>query len=299
MNRILAFAVLASLGVLAFAAPSLPLDSDDALLAALSDSMSQKVASSAVADVESSVASSRLVRYIRISSVNRADWMSISWVACFDRSGKNVCAGKAASASNGHGGGWGEPSTPLSAAENTNTGHANAFITGNQASSNWWRVDLGAPGFDLKEIRFRGRNDCMGGCTNQYSNLVITMEDKDGNTLPGSQNQFTTTAASGVQTFKVVGNVMGYEGKHDEHLAPIVDLLESLKEKLRKTLTAVQSEVAESKKKRDAIRTEAAKADGQYEAASKEDELLKSKSDKELEMIDKIMAMVHTLNGKS
>ncbi len=52
---------------------------------------------------------------------------------------------------------------------------------------------------------------------------------------------------------------MGYEGKHDEHLAPIVDLLESLKEKLRKTLTAVQSEVAESKKKRDAIRTEAAK----------------------------------------
>ena len=178
MNRILAFAVLASLGVLAFAAPSLPLDSDDALLAALSDSMSHKVASSAVADVESSVASSRLVRYIRISSQNRADWMSISWVACFDRSGKNVCAGKAASASNGHGGGWGEPSTPLSAAENTNTGHANAFITGNQASSNWWRVDLGAPGFDLKEIRFRGRNDCMGGCTNQYSNLVITMEDK-------------------------------------------------------------------------------------------------------------------------
>ena len=82
---------------------------------------------------------------------------------------------------------------------------------------------------------------------------------QDGNTLPGSQNQFTTTAASGVQTFKVVGTVMGYEGKHDEHLAPIVDLLESLKEKLRKTLTAVQSEVAESKKKRDAIRTEAAK----------------------------------------
>jgi hypothetical protein len=52
--------------------------------------------------------------------------------------------------------------------------------------------------------------------------------------------------------------MMGYDGKHDEHLAPIVDLLESLKEKLRKTLTAVQSEVAESKKKRDKIRTEAA-----------------------------------------
>jgi len=52
---------------------------------------------------------------------------------------------------------------------------------------------------------------------------------------------------------------MGYEGKHDEHLAPIVDLLESLKDKLRKAVTVSQNDVAEKKKKRDEIRSEADK----------------------------------------
>ena len=41
-------------------------------------------------------------------------------------------------------------------------------------------MDLGAPGFDIKEIKFRGRNDCayVHNCPNQYAGLLITMEDK-------------------------------------------------------------------------------------------------------------------------
>jgi len=322
MNRIFVFALLASLGALAFAAPTLPLDGDEALLAALSQTVAMQaanlppagdnvdpvtgdsgsVASSVVADVESGMASSRLVRYIKISNpAGRSDWMSISWVACFDRTGKNVCANKQASASTRYSNPWGNPSTPLSESENTGQGEGNAFITGNQDNSNWWKVDLGAPGFDIKEIKFRGRNDCayVHNCPNQYAGLLITMEDKDGTTLAGSQNQFTTTSEKGTVTLKVPGSPMGYEGKHDEHLAPIVDLLESLKDKLRKAVTVSQNDVAEKKKKRDAIRSEADKADGQYETASKDEETLKSKSDKEIEMVDKIMAMVHTLNGKN
>ncbi len=60
-------------------------------------------------------------------------------------------------------------------------------------------------------------------------------------------------------TLKVQGSPLGYEGKHDEHLAPIVDLLESLKEKLRKAVTVSQNDVAEKKKQRDAMRSEADK----------------------------------------
>jgi prefoldin subunit 5 len=52
---------------------------------------------------------------------------------------------------------------------------------------------------------------------------------------------------------------MGYEGKHDEHLAPIIDLLDSLKDKLRKAVTVSENDVAEKKKKRDEIRSEADK----------------------------------------
>ena len=201
MNRIFVFALLASLGALAFAAPTLPLDGDEALLAALSQTVAMQaanlppagdnvdpvtgdsgsVASSVVADVESSMASSRLVRYIKISNpAGRSDWMSISWVACFDRTGKNVCANKQASASTRYSNPWGNPSTPLSESENTGQGEGNAFITGNQDNSNWWKVDLGSPGFDIKEIKFRGRNDCayVHNCPNQYAGLLITMEDK-------------------------------------------------------------------------------------------------------------------------
>ena len=60
-------------------------------------------------------------------------------------------------------------------------------------------------------------------------------------------------------TLKVQGSPMGYEGKHDEHLAPIIDLLDSLKDKLRKAVTVSENDVAEKKKKRDAIRSEADK----------------------------------------
>ena len=212
MNRIFVFALLASLGALAFAAPSLPLDGDEALLATLAQTVAMQAAasgaasaevapanpvaagdsvdpvtgdsgshaSSAVADVETGLASSRLVRYIKISNPpGRSDWLSISWVACFDRTGKNVCANKHATAKTHYGNPWGNPSTPLSQTENVGQGAGNAFISGNQDNSNWWKVDLGAP-FDIKEIKFRGRNDCayVHNCPNQYAGLLITMEDK-------------------------------------------------------------------------------------------------------------------------
>jgi len=100
----------------------------------------------AVADVETAMTSSRLVRYIRITSP-RDDWMSISWLACYDRSGtKNVCAGKPATSNNAYSAPWGNPATPLTEDENLSIKEGNAFISGSQATGNWWRVDLGYPG---------------------------------------------------------------------------------------------------------------------------------------------------------
>jgi pyridoxine 5'-phosphate synthase PdxJ len=53
--------------------------------------------------------------------------------------------------------------------------------------------------------------------------------------------QFTTSATqTTTQTFDVAQNALGYTGKHDEHLSPVVALLHSLKDKLRnsKKITA-------------------------------------------------------------
>jgi hypothetical protein len=89
--------------------------------------------------------------------------------------GNNVCAGKPATSNNAYSAPWGNPATPLTTNENLRTDGGNAFISGSQDTGNWWRVDLGSPGVDITQIKYRPRNDC---CTNQGQGLVITMEDK-------------------------------------------------------------------------------------------------------------------------
>ena len=99
MKLAFVFAVLASMAVLSLAAP--PLDGDEAMLQALEATLGAETHGSAsadategpvsdeqapVTDLETGMTSVRLVRYILITSP-RDNWMSISWVACYDRAG--------------------------------------------------------------------------------------------------------------------------------------------------------------------------------------------------------------------
>jgi hypothetical protein len=88
--------------------------------------------------------------------------------------GKNVCAGKPATANNAHPAPWGDPQTPLTPNRNTNTGAGNCFHSGTPNPGNWWKVDLQGD-FDIASIQFGARND---GHQDQSSGLVITMLDK-------------------------------------------------------------------------------------------------------------------------
>ena len=89
-------------------------------------------------------------------------------------SGINVCAGKPATARNAFSSPWGNPQTPLTETKNTATSAGNAFYSGTSEVGNWWQVDLGHPGFQITEIRFRTRNDC---CGQDSSRLQIVMLD--------------------------------------------------------------------------------------------------------------------------
>jgi len=307
-------ALLASAAALSLAAPTL--NGDEAMLEALAATLSAETRATGavdgpvsdeqapVTDVETAATSSRLVRYIRITSP-RNEWMSISWVACYDRLGKNVCAGKSATSSNAYSAPWGTPATPLTADENINTGTGNAFISGSQAVGNWWRVDLGAPGFDIKTIKYRPRNDSP----NQGQGLQITMEDQDGIKIEGPRNTFTTSG-TGTQTFKVVGTPLGYTGKYDDHLGPVVSLLQSLRSKLVNAMKTSQDDVDRKKSAMEAAKlkadeiqrqalSDAAQAVGIYNEARALDGQVAAKSTKEIEMLDNIVTMVHTLNGKN
>ena len=86
-----------------------------------------------------------------------------------------MCAGKSADASNRYGSPWGNPQTPLTSDVNTRTNEGNCFHTADSSDNNWWRVDLGSPGFELSSIKYRTRNDC---CHNQGMNLQIILQDE-------------------------------------------------------------------------------------------------------------------------
>jgi len=155
---------------------------------------------------------------------------------------------------------------------------------------------------------------------------------QDGIKLEGPSNTFTTSG-TGTQTYKVLGNPFGYKGSYDEHLGPVVSLLQSLREKLVNAMKNSQTDV---QGKKDAMEAAKIKADeiqrqaladaakvllwqcfaavflcfcfsrfldgqaaGVYNEAKSLDGQVATKSSKEIEMLDNIMTMVHTLNGKN
>jgi len=285
--------LLASMAVLSLAAPLVASDGEEAMLQALSATLEAQGGNAAAADsvstvdVETGVTSSRLVRFITLTAA-RANWMSFSWVACYDSTGTNVCAGKPATARNSYASPWGTTTTPLTATQGFGTHHGNCWHSGSPENGNWWKVDLQGD-FDIRSIKFGSRNDC---CPDQSTGLVFTMQDKNGAEVPTSRT-FTTTGDK-TQTFDVAETA----GKHAEHLSPVMELLNGLRTKLLRTQSTSNDEANVRKAAADAARKAADVATGiSTEAAQVHNQVMTS-TQRELEMLDKIVAMVNTLNGK-
>jgi len=212
--------------------------------------------------------------------------------------GNNVCADRNKFTSSGNGNPYSDPwglSAPvLSSVENTGTQTGNCYCSAQPNPGNYWQVDLGNTGVALKTIKYRTRND---GASYGFS-VVITLWDKDNKQIDVQGAKFTTSASqTTTQTFDVA-SFLGYTGKYDEHLSPVVALLDSLKDKLRNSKKITADRLID-------LTTESKKADkaaeiaqGAMNEAIKIDNSEGARTSKELEMIDSIMAMVHTLNGK-
>ena len=66
-------------------------------------------------------------------------------------------------------------------------------------------------------------------------NVNESFDEQDDKQITAQGAQFTTSASETVktETFDVAQNNLGYTGNHDEHISPMVALLDSLKNKLR------------------------------------------------------------------
>jgi hypothetical protein len=133
-------------------------------------------------DVETTVGaqmtSTRLVKFIRLTQP-AANHLCFSWLACYDQAGKNVCAERNQFTSAGggttpHPDPWGLSAPVLSAVENSGQQGGNAYCSATAPAGNWWQVDLGGLGVDIKQIKYRTRNDSPS-----YGfNIQITLWDK-------------------------------------------------------------------------------------------------------------------------
>ena len=73
---------------------------------------------------------------------------------------------------------------------------------------------------------------------------------QDGIKIEGSSNSFTTSG-SGTATYQVDGRPLGYNGRYDGHLAPVVEILFSLRQKLIDAMTSSQADVKAKKDEMD------------------------------------------------
>ena len=179
MKLLLLFALAATLATLTIAAPALPeADEDEAFL----NSLKMVVKAESQSDVETTVGaqmtSTRPVRYIRLTQ-NAANHLCFSWLACYDQAGNNVCADRnpkftTTGVCGPHPDPWGLSAPILSAVENTGANPGNAYCSAAPAQGNYWQVDLGVNGVDLKQIKYRTRNDSPS-----YGfSIAITLWDK-------------------------------------------------------------------------------------------------------------------------
>ena len=174
MKLLLLFALTGALAALSFAAPTLPVaDDDEAFLASLKMAVQAESQSDVETTVGAKMTSTRPVRYIRITQP-AVQHLCFSWLACYDQLGVNVCANKngGANPSGGtypqktssgncapHPDPWGLTAPVLSPVENTGTQTGNAYCSATQTQNNYWQIDLGVGGVDLKQIKFRPRNE--------------------------------------------------------------------------------------------------------------------------------------------
>jgi len=296
MMKLLLLFALATLAALSFAAPILhEADDDEAFLAALK----MTVKAESQSDVQTTMESSRPVRYIRITQP-APQHLCFSWVACYDQAGSNVCANRNPQFTTSgncapYADPWGLSAPVLSPVENSVKDAGNAYCSATPTQNNYWQLDLGVNGVDLKQIKYRPRNDAP-----VYSfGVVITIWDKDMKLIEGPGTTFTASASlTTTQTFDITGTGLGYTGTYDEHLAPVVALLEQLKVKLMnsKKITADQAETMRLAAK--TAQDTADKATGAWNEAKINDFQQGERNTKELALLDNIMMMVHTLNGK-
>jgi hypothetical protein len=298
--------VLASVAALSLSAP---LSLDDSLLQSLSEALevektgaadvpvdftAETVSNTEVATKESLHAFG--TRFVRIQSSQ--SYLQVAYVSVQTADGKVVSEGKSVSSSCGS---CGYPAAPSVIVNGKAEIRAHPGAWHSSVNNDWIEIDLGQS-FHVAKVVFYNRADC---CQHRSDRAVLTLLDAnrkevDAAVLTGDKMQIFDFKQCSIDQ-----KTGSYKNNHADHVTPILSLLCGLQNKIKssqvegqKRVAAANTVAAEKKEVVKKAKEEEDKAISEATTLDNEEKTADVQKHRELEMIDKMVQMIHALNGK-
>jgi hypothetical protein len=293
MKSALVFALVLSLAVLSLA---LPVVHQNEQVANVLESLMESVTPTAGSADLQVQRTGKLPRYVRLQAARA--YFQVSYVAVYTPDGAVVSAGKPVSSNCDvcHG-----PAAP--GVITTGVAEARAHPGEWHATTNldWIEIDLGVP-VHVSKVVFYNRAEC---CQERSIDAALTLLDANRAVVDSA----ILTGAM-MQTFNFVTcdldmSTASYTNNHAESASPILALLCGLQMKIKGTVLTGAANVAAAKVVKEdrgkdvtAANTNYGLAETAYTTASNDNSAANIQRNRELQMIDNMVAMIHALNGK-
>jgi len=301
--------VLASVAALSLSAP---LSLDDSLLQSLSEALEVEKTGAVHADVPVDFAAETVsntqvatkgppspsgTRFVRIQSSQA--YLQVSYVSVLTADGKVVSEGKSVSSSCGS---CGYPAAPSVIVNGKAEARAHPGEWHSTDKNDWIEIDLGQS-FHVAKVVFYNRADC---CTERATRAVLTLLDADRKQVDAAVLTGDMMQIFDFQQCSIDQNTGSYKNNHAESITPILSLLCGLQNKIKLSQVEGQKQVAAANavasEKKAVVEKAKAEEDKAISAAAtlvNEEKTADVQKQRELDMIDKMVQMVHALNGKA
>jgi len=281
------------------AAPIEPSESEssgnDAAVAADAD-LAVENAQVAESSSDSPKFSGKGTRFVRLQSA-RAHFQ-VSYVSVQIADGTVVSQGKSVSSSCGA---CGYPAAPNAIVNGAAEARAHPGSWHSSPGHDWIEIDLGQE-FHVTKVVFYNRADC---CQERAAQAVLTLLDSTRGTIDSALLNGNMMQIFDFKSCSIDQNTASYKNNHADHVSPMLSLLCGLQQKIRGTQINGQKQVAaamtvaEQKKAiADKAQQDTLTALAAANALSNQEKIVDIQNTRELEMIDKIVSMIHSLNGK-
>jgi len=305
-NFVFCVLLLASSAALSLAVPVMA-NSDEAMLQSLSEELQVDAAPTQNTDLAAvslentqetqTRHSGKMTRFVRLQTavVN----FQVSYVAVSTPDGKVVSEGKGVTSSCGSCGYPAAPNVIVNGKAEIRAHPGAWHSTG--SNLDWIEIDLGQD-YPVSKVVFYNRADC---CQERSNGAVLTLLDSgrgtvDSALLNGDNMQIFTFVSCDIDM-----NTASYSNNHAESASPILGLLCGLQMKIKSTEVAGAKQVAAVKAAAETKKAVVQKAQEDFDKATaaaitadKDESNSNNQRQKELAMIDTMVAMIHALNGK-